>query len=102
MKLGIVCLIFCFALPALGLCVLAAMGMLLGGAGARALYFAVVYFHIGLEAAALMRLALARRNQTACSGLLDERCFEVSLHLAPEHWRMRRHGTASPPYPARD
>lgn len=46
-------------LPALLLCALAAPLLLAGGAQAREAYFALIYFHIGLEAAGLVRL-LAR------------------------------------------
>lgn len=47
-----------WAVPALAACALAAPLMLAGGGVARDTYFALVYFHVGLEAAALVRLTL--------------------------------------------
>ncbi len=48
------------ALPLVGLCALSVPLLVLGGGAARESYFALTYFHFGLEAAALVRL-LARR-----------------------------------------
>jgi len=42
-------------LPAITVCLLALPTILLGGGVAREAYFALTYFHIGLEAAALAR-----------------------------------------------
>ncbi len=47
-------------LPLAGLCALSIPVLVLGGGAARESYFALTYFHFGLEAAALVRL-LARR-----------------------------------------
>jgi hypothetical protein len=44
--------------PALALCALGGMAMLLGGRAARDAYFVLVYFHIGLEATGWLRLQL--------------------------------------------
>lgn len=49
------------ALPLAALCGVGAAAMLWAGPAARDVYFAVVYFHLGLEAAGLTR-ALARRE----------------------------------------
>jgi hypothetical protein len=46
-----------WAVPALAVAGLGALGVLLGGGPAREGYFALTYFHLGLEAAALARLA---------------------------------------------
>jgi hypothetical protein len=46
--------------PVLSLCALAPVAFFLGGSWARETYFTAVYFHIGLEAAALVRLAGGR------------------------------------------
>lgn len=43
-----------YALPALVLCLVATPLLLFGGGAAREAYFALTYFHVGLEAAALM------------------------------------------------
>jgi hypothetical protein len=45
-------------MPLIGLCVLSVPVILIGGGVARESYFALTYFHFGLEAAALARLAL--------------------------------------------
>jgi hypothetical protein len=47
-----------WTVPALVLCAIGGIAMLLGGRTARDAYFVVVYFHIGLEAAGWMRLQL--------------------------------------------
>jgi hypothetical protein len=51
------------AVPLVLLAGLSIAVMLAGGGAAREAYFALTYFHVGLEAAALARLALARREQ---------------------------------------
>jgi hypothetical protein len=48
-----------WTIPALALCAIGGMAMLLGGRSARDVYFVLVYFHIGLEAAAWLRLQLS-------------------------------------------
>ena len=47
-----------WTVPALVLCAIGGMAMLLGGRSARDAYFVLVYFHIGLEAAGWLRLKL--------------------------------------------
>jgi hypothetical protein len=52
-----------WALPLLVLAPCAVGTMLMGGGVARELYFALTYFHVGLEAAALARIGLGRREE---------------------------------------
>jgi hypothetical protein len=52
-------------MPLIGLCVLSVPVILIGGGIARESYFALTYFHFGLEAAALARLALRPARTTA-------------------------------------
>ena len=52
-----------WTLPILGLCVVSCTAMLFGGQPAREAYFALAYFHIGLEGAGLTRAVLRRRER---------------------------------------
>ncbi len=73
------------------LCVAGATAMLAGGLQAREIYFALVYFHIGLEAAALTRAALrpdARTFQAVGGASLTlpcsrPRCWSWTCRKAP-------------------
>lgn len=47
-----------WTVPALVLCAIGGVAMLLGGRSARDVYFVLVFFHIGLEAAGWLRLQL--------------------------------------------
>jgi len=51
-----------WTLPVLSLCVVSCATMLLGGQSAREAYFALAYFHIGLEGAGLTRAILRRER----------------------------------------
>jgi hypothetical protein len=55
-----------WTVPALVLCAIGGMAMLLGGRPARDVYFVLVYFHIGLEAAGWLRLQI---NYDSCHNL---------------------------------
>lgn len=54
-----------FAVPAIALCLASAPLILVGGGSAREAYFALTYFHVGLEAAGLARQL--SRERSACS-----------------------------------
>ena len=54
--------------PLLWLTAAAVVLIFFGGGTARNAYFALTYFHVGLEAAALARAGLARRTQPRSIG----------------------------------
>jgi hypothetical protein len=59
-------------MPLLWLTVAAIVLIFLGGGAARNAYFALTYFHVGLEVAALARAGLARRSQPDLIGAPTE------------------------------
>jgi hypothetical protein len=74
--------------PLLWLTAAAVVLIFLGGGAARNAYFALTYFHVGLEAAALARAGLARRSQphlisagTDQSAPASEECQESAAAL---------------------
>jgi hypothetical protein len=54
-----------WTLPVLGLCAVSCTAMLFGGRPAREAYFALAYFHIGLEGAGLTRAVMRSRERGA-------------------------------------
>jgi hypothetical protein len=54
-----------WTLPVLGLCAVSCTAMLFGGQPAREAYFALAYFHIGLEGAGLTRAVMRSRERGA-------------------------------------
>jgi hypothetical protein len=65
-----------WTIPLLGLCVVSCTAMLFGGQSAREAYFALAYFHIGLEGAGFTRAVIRpRERRTGAFPTLIERAL---------------------------
>ena len=69
--------------PLLWLTAAAVVLIFLGGGAARNAYFALTYFHVGLEAAALARAGLGRRTHPAATGAPTDQPAAASAECPP-------------------